>query len=996
MRPMATRTFCPFAVVAALSITACGTDEVPDPIADAAVMVAPDALPIDVGPIDSGVLGDVGSAFNASSCLPCSPDCPGDGLCVTAGTERFCVDRCDDDLYGCLSGFSCVNIAAAGQPSTFVCVPPSGMCDQTIGFGTPCKDHIGSCHPDRLRCQGDPRGVGYCTDPCQTNGGCPEGWACGEGDDGNLACIAAFVSGAERCTHEGRADEPGCTLDVDCAAGRCVGAKPGLAGVCAVPCGSANTCAVGSTCRRDGTGNLACIPDRCECRADHLPIDAADGTRNLLDEALEAVGLDRCATRYDTRDWTAISGSIAHDPYRLSFYDPIHNEPLRAPRWGADLVADLDAAAMSADGPAHRAALLVERLAQLLDHPAVRRPANAPDPVEPLVQAVADFITATGGAANLATLRADAMDVPVDLQLAMATVIDGARRAVVARRAAFAGASANQVDQLYRFGPAFIAARADGLGIAPAGRGIETLLNETILYGELYGGAADVLDAIDMADLSRFAVAAGTSTEATTAAFLFNQMTPAGRIAIGSGANSIYDENATDQDGAWAVLVDLGGHDTYRIPVGGNATAENVVAVGIDLGGSDQYRYVEVPHPMDGGRLVSDSGGRLMPGMNDPRGPISFSDVPRQGGGRAGTGVLVDLGGDDDHYQSLRMSQGSGIFGTGVLIDDGGDDRYLAEAVAQGAGTFGIGVQLDLGGNDYRRGYQAVQGFAFARGAGLSYDVAGDDEYSSDVGDSNFGGDPLYPSAQREGLSNASFSQGFGFGRRADFSDGANMSAGVGILVDAAGNDEYEGSIFTQGGGFWFGTGILADHSGNDVYDGMWYAMGNGAHYALGLLLEGAGDDRYGGRLPRINVTAGAGHDYTVAFLIDDGGNDTYQTGRITLGAGNVNGMGFLIDNGGDDSYSATQPYSVGAAGLLEAGTMEPGASRRKVDTVGVFIDAAGTDTYEIMGMVPPGVGNDSMWGRPQTAESDAMKRRKERATAIDGVGETTLRARPR
>ena len=195
----------------------------------------------------------------------------------------------------------------------------------------------------------------------------------------------------------------------------------------------------------------------------------------------------------------------------------------------------------------------------------------------------------------------------------------------------------------------------------------------------------------------------------------------------------------------WALLVDLGGDDTYRVTAGGNVSARNSVSVLLDLGGDDHYGYVEVPHPLDDARLVSDADGRYTPtaGPDEDNGPTSFSQTPRQGGGRMGTATLVDLGGGDDEYRSLRLSQGTGVFGTGVLVDDAGDDVYLGEAAMQGAAAFGIGLLYDGGGNDERRAYQFAQGFAYARAAGAIYDVDGDDVYFLDPGDPDAGGDPV-------------------------------------------------------------------------------------------------------------------------------------------------------------------------------------------------------------------------------------------------------------
>ncbi|MCA9674225.1 MAG: hypothetical protein KC464_04205, partial [Myxococcales bacterium] len=547
-------------------------------------------------------------------------------------------------------------------------------------------------------------------------------------------------------------------------------------------------------------------------------------------------------------------------------------------------------------------------------------------------------------------------------------------------------------DDLWSYGPAWIAPRADGRALNAASDSVRELLNDGIGYGELYGAGVDVLEALAQADLSRFAQVPTSSVATSTATLVFSAETPLGRVAIGDGDSGVYDPRAPGMDGAWAVLIDLGGNDEYRVPAGGNQSADNSASVLVDLGGDDVYGYVVTPAAGDQGRLPSDAGGRYRtirpPDLDN--GPISLSQVPRQGGARMGVAVLYDIGGGRDHYQSLRLSQGTGVVGVGVLLDEGGDDQYFAEAASQGAAAFGIGLLYDAGGSDVRHAYTMSQGFAFARAAGVVYDLTGDDQYLMDPGDPDVGGDPLYFNAQRPGRANSTLGQGFAFGRRADTTDRAFMSGGVGLLVDADGNDRYEGSVFTQGGGYWFGTGVLADHAGDDTYDGLWYAMAAGAHYAMGALLEGGGDDVYGGALPRVNVTVGGGHDYSAVFLVDEAGNDTYAGARITIGAGNLNGVGVFVDNAGDDLYDARNVYGIGAAGILES--FEPGSPRRKVQTIGLFIDAAGHDTYTLNGAAFEGRGDDLSWVAGQNADPEINTI--EWGAGVDGEGESSLHAR--
>ena len=972
---------------ASIAFFASCSDELTSPSTDAGV--SPDALPVDTGVDagfpDAGPPPDVGVRFASVSCAPCETGCDPSQCLRSNSGESFCADRCDEDLDGCIDGYSCVDITGGGVNPSFFCIPPNATCTaEGSGFGTRCFGSTATCDQTTAFCEGDVVSAGYCTDGCVINEDCPEGFTCIIGDEGSFVCKPTFVAPIETCARGYDFAEIPCAVDTDCAnlpGAVCVRSAPELPGVCATGCQDNTDCSGETSCALTARGSV-CLSDRCAC---HAVPDPTAG-RDLLGDALDAVGLSRCSAIFSVYDWASEPKDILFDPYRLSFFDPVHNQPLTAPAFGEALVSDIetDAENASLSIPA-RAARLVERLAELADQPATGETPGMLDPVEPLVSAMTALVQEANGTPDVAAVRADAADVPMALQLAVAEIIDALRRAVIARRAAV-GYQTPATNELYAFGPAFVAPRADGRGLAPAEPEVRQLLNRDFGYGRMYGAAVDILDAIDRADLGRFAQAATTET-AAEAPLLFNQPTPIGRVVIGGAESHLYQPDLAGHSGAWALLVDLGGNELYRVPASGNIEADNLASVLIDLDGTDQYAYVEVADPNDGVRLPSDGAGRYAP-RGDPsedNGPISLSQTPRQGGGRLGTGILIDFGGDNDRYRSLRMSQGAGLFGTGVLIDDGGDEVYEAEAVAQGAGAFGIGLMLDLGGTDERRAYQMAQGFAYARAVGLSYDADGNDIYFLDPGDPDAGGDPLYFSAQRPGRANSTLGQGFAFGRRADFTDRAFMSGGIGLLVDQRGNDTYTGSIFAQGGGFWFGTGILADRDGGDRYDALWYAMATGAHYGLGLLLEGGGNDTYGGTLPRVNVTMAGAHDYTTAFLIDASGDDVYRGSRISLGAGNVNGFGVFVDRAGNDQYDVRTNYALGSAGLLEAGPSNPGSARRKVDSVGIFIDAAGQDQYSLGGEVVMPYADDASW--LQTNNMDPAVAETELGVGIDSNG---------
>lgn len=979
-----------------IALAACGEGEALDVGApvdlgiDGGVDGSPDAEPdaaepADLGFPDSGVPGDagpppdVGLRFSEASCVACDPngDCPGTGLCLRAGRETFCADPCGDDPNGCVDGFACVDI---GQGQRF-CVPPGGTCRPLdTGFGARCYGNTDSCLSNANFCEGDGVAPGYCTRFCQDD--CPTGYECRPGDDNVEVCHASYLAPADRCARGLDPSQVPCAIDDDCAinpGSLCLRSEPFLPGVCALPCptGSCDTGACLSSAR-----GPVCLAEECRCHG-----STANG-EDLLERALASVGLSRCGLIFPAYAYTNLPRDLMFDAYRLSWYDRTHGEPLRAIDFGQGLIAELE---VIQAGPAARAARLIEALAERLERPPVHRAPDPPDPISPLTVAMVELIREAGGTPDQTAIAADAADVPLDLQLALAQILDSLRRTAIARRTAVP--NLQNANSLYDYGAAFVAPRADGFGLNVTSASLITLINTNFGYGQLYGAAADVLDAVEAADLGRFVLVPTSSVASATVGLVFNQVTPLGRVVLDDGEAGLYDPGAPGLSGEFLLVVDRGGNDVYRIPVGGNQSRANLASVAIDLGGDDLYTYPERPGPLDGPRLPSDDGGRYTP-QNTPdmdNGPFSTSERPRQGGGRLGLGLLLDFGGGRDQYRSLRMSQGSGIFGVGVLLDDGGDDTYHLEAMGQGAGAFGIGLLLDLGGDDRHVAYTEAQGFGYARGAGLAFDLAGDDRWELDVGDPMLGGDPLYFNGQRPGRANTSLGQGFGFGRRADTTDRAFMSGGLGLLYEGGGADVYRASVFAQAGGFWFGTGILADRAGDDRYDGLWYTTAAGAHYALGLLFESGGNDVYGADLPRINVTLAGAHDYTVAALLDESGDDEYRGSRITLGAGNVNGIGLFVDNDGDDTYRPNSAYSLGSAGLLESA--EIGSPRRQVPSIGVFLDAAGTDTYSLQsGTVLEGRTDDAAW--TSTNNPDPEVAVSERGAGLDGLGDSTLHVR--
>ncbi len=374
-----------------------------------------------------------------------------------------------------------------------------------------------------------------------------------------------------------------------------------------------------------------------------------------------------------------------------------------------------------------------------------------------------------------------------------------------------------------------------------------------------------------------------------------------GRIAIGSRQDDVYAR------GPYSLIIDFGGDDDYT--GAGVTDPRHPVSIVIDCSGDDRYH------------------GRIGPGS-----------------GIAGFAVIIDEDGNDS-YISERIGLGTGIFGLGLIMDRAGDDFYSGDLYCQGAGLFGGGVLADLAGDDEYACFQCGQGFGFVKGCGILVDRSGDDVYAARDDTVR------YPSAQ-SAIHNSSLAQGFGFGIRADFTDGHSLAGGIGILVDGMGDDRYDCGVFGQGGGYWFGAGFLVDLGGRDEYRGIWYTQGAAAHFALGGLLDRSGDDTY---RTEINMGPGAGHDFSLGVLFDLEGDDRYEGGGLALGAGNANGMGILADFQGNDTYRMS-----GTDGLGYASRANLGGMRDYMRCLGFFFDGAGADTYPL-----PAAADQCHWTLP-------------------------------
>ncbi|MGE0607448.1 MAG: hypothetical protein AB7O62_10165 [Pirellulales bacterium] len=409
---------------------------------------------------------------------------------------------------------------------------------------------------------------------------------------------------------------------------------------------------------------------------------------------------------------------------------------------------------------------------------------------------------------------------------------------------------------------------------------------------------AEVRDEKLLAAVARMKAAVATPQVAGVTGGLHQRLeTPHGPILVGGTEANEYN---LDEMADVAVLVDLGGNDTY---LEGTTTEKRPVLIVIDFAGDDVHRGEQ-------------------PGI--------------QGGAILGASLLLDLAGNDT-YHAADIAQGSALCGIGVLLDLAGDDQYLGDRRVQGQATGGYGLLLDRTGDDKYRAALLAQGVGGPLGCGMLADLAGADHYFA-------GG--KYSGGYDDSPGFGGWSQGVGVGPR------GVANGGIGVLLDGGGDDIYEADYFSHGGGYWFAAGICRDLGGNDQrlgatrenFDGtertvprfVRWGTGFGCHYAAGFVLDDEGNDTYQADFAAVayawdvavagicdlagddkyQAAAGSGvceaHNAAVAFLYDKLGNDEYQGGvgrteentdyHPDGGSGNYT---LLLDESGEDIYPA-------------------------------------------------------------------------------------------
>lgn len=241
--------------------------------------------------------------------------------------------------------------------------------------------------------------------------------------------------------------------------------------------------------------------------------------------------------------------------------------------------------------------------------------------------------------------------------------------------------------------------------------------------------------------------------------------------------------------------------------------------------------------------------------------------------------LSLDLGGND-----VYRNNAGGAFPTVAIVEGPLVPRLLSPKHDPSM----VAVAIDFGGNDRYEtppspfAVEGIQGSG-SGGIGFLLDWDGDDRYSGDIQAQGYGG-------------------GYGGVSRSDLpcnraTPTNSLSApfctygplGIGMLVDAHGNDHYQATEKAQ--------------ASTGRPDGLG-TIKLGMTGSLGILVDIAGADSY--RLKKATTPSfgqGAG-EAGLALLLDLAGGDRYEFGA--QGMGRALGVGSLVDLAGTDYYSRT------------------------------------------------------------------------------------------
>jgi hypothetical protein len=284
------------------------------------------------------------------------------------------------------------------------------------------------------------------------------------------------------------------------------------------------------------------------------------------------------------------------------------------------------------------------------------------------------------------------------------------------------------------------------------------------------------------------------------------------------GNDSFSGRNMTQGAGAYGIgnLVNIGGNDTYYCFQCGQAFGYvRGIGVLLDTEGDDIYTG-ETGKKDPAKNLINPAGL----GHDSNR---NYSFVQGAGWGRrgdlsdghsmgGGTGILIDLSGNDC-YECGIYGQATGYwYGTGILYDRQGDDSYEGSFYVQsGTAHMGMTELLDEEGNDTYRVWKAIsQGGAHDFSLSWFIDKKGNDKYLCFEEETDKNGKTVKTSGGVMIGSAITNSCAFHIDTEGDDLYEVVNSTTMGYCLMRSGPDSYRYDEWT--------CGIMIDRGGNDIY----------------------------------------------------------------------------------------------------------------------------------------------------------------------------------
>lgn len=371
----------------------------------------------------------------------------------------------------------------------------------------------------------------------------------------------------------------------------------------------------------------------------------------------------------------------------------------------------------------------------------------------------------------------------------------------------------------------------------------------------------------------------------------------------------------------------------------------------LDLGGSDAYSVLPPVEPKasENRKVTAQGGGETCGGTFYVSAPPYRTPTHCPS-----TGALIDTGRGNDAYAidlgdyaaseiqkvHTTWAQGAGSAGAGFLVDDGGSDSVSIRSVQHGVPSYtGVGEDAPEAHAHAPNTFMWAQGAA-AGGLGIVSFGQGDTTYSMHVSADELaittmtgqgagalggvaalddaGGNDLYEMRSDAVLNPVTqvppdcgiekaipcdagllVDAHYGLTQRNLYGQGYGGAGGLGVLLDASGNDTYRGSNSIELNAKLIDNAASGEGVPSMRVEGFWgpgaMVQGLGASGGLGLLADAGGTDTYLHEVENVTTARVESHDGRKPLVT------ALDAGRRSVGQGSgfFGGTGVLLDAGG-------------------------------------------------------------------------------------------------